>query len=38
VRDVTDVHIAEARRVKLNILFDPEHSLEERILTEQFIP
>ena len=28
--------IAETRRVKLNILFDPEHSLEERILTEQF--
>jgi len=38
VRDVTDVSIAEAKRIKLNILFDPEHSLEERILTEQFIP
>ena len=38
VRDVTDVLIAEAKRVKLNILFDAEHSLEERILTEQFIP
>ena len=38
VREVVDVSIAETRRVKLNILFDPEHSLEERILTEQFIP
>jgi NAD+ kinase len=38
VRDVIDVSIAENRRIKLNVLFDPEHSLEERILTEQFIP
>ena len=38
VRDVIDVSIAETRKVKLNILFDPAHSLEERILTEQFIP
>jgi NAD+ kinase len=36
VRDVTEVKIAEDRAITLNLLFDPEHNLEERILREQF--
>lgn len=38
VRDVIRIDVAEDRDVKLSILFDPEHNLEERILNEQFIP
>ncbi|HEY2772750.1 MAG TPA: NAD kinase [Candidatus Binatia bacterium] len=38
VRDVVDVQICENRDVTLQMLFDPEHALEERILKEQFIP
>ena len=38
VRDVAEVHVRENRRKKLNLLFDPEHDLEERILSEQFLP
>ena len=38
VRDVTRVEIWEDRRLSLQLLFDPEHNLEERILKEQFIP
>ncbi len=37
VRDVVDVEIVEAPEVNLQLLFDPEHNLEERILDEQFI-
>ncbi|HRJ12019.1 MAG TPA: NAD kinase [Alphaproteobacteria bacterium] len=36
VRDVKRVFIAEERNVSLHLLFDREHNLEERILTEQF--
>jgi len=36
VRDVVEVHIAEDRDVALNMLFDEGHSLEERVLAEQF--
>jgi NAD+ kinase len=37
VRDVVDVAIEEAPEVNLQLLFDPEHNLEERILDEQFL-
>ena len=36
VRDVVSVTVQEDRNVKLTLLFDPEHSLHERIMTEQF--
>ena len=35
---VIDVQVEENREVSLRLLFDPGHSLEERILTEQFTP
>ncbi|MEE8274622.1 MAG: NAD kinase, partial [Alphaproteobacteria bacterium] len=38
VREVIDVQVEENREVSLRLLFDPGHSLEERILTEQFTP
>lgn len=38
VRDVVEVEIWEDRDITLDLLFDPEHNLEERILKEQFIP
>lgn len=38
VRDVAEVEVEEARDITLQLLFDPEHNLEERILTEQFTP
>jgi NAD+ kinase len=37
VRDVAEVKIREDRNITLNLLFDPEHHLEERILREQFM-
>ncbi len=36
VPNVVDVEVAEKRDIRLSILFDPEHNLEERILSEQF--
>ncbi len=36
VRDVYVVHVREDRDVKLTLLFDPEQSLDERSLREQF--
>jgi len=36
VRDVVEVVIRESREHTMTLLFDPEHSLEERILNEQF--
>lgn len=36
VRDVARVDIAEAGDLAIRVLFDPGHSLEERILAEQF--
>lgn len=37
VRDVSSVKIREDRSMKIKLLFDPEHNLEERILKEQFV-
>jgi len=36
VRDVVEVVIRESRERTVRLLFDPEHNLEERILSEQF--
>ncbi len=36
VRDVVDVRVEERPEIDLTLLFDPGHSLEERILAEQF--
>jgi len=36
VRDITRVDAFEDKNIELNLLFDPAHSLEERILNEQF--
>jgi NAD+ kinase len=36
IRDVVEVHIREAPEDAYTVLFDAEHNLEERILTEQF--
>jgi len=38
VRDVIRVSVREDQSVDLNLLFDPEHNLEERIIKEQFQP
>ena len=35
--DVVEVRIREARDRQVTLLFDPEHNLEERILSEQFM-
>ncbi|MBI3446001.1 MAG: NAD kinase [Magnetospirillum sp.] len=37
-RDVVEVEVREDRECELALLFDPEHNLEERIITEQFLP
>ena len=37
VRDVTDVLVRESTDRSVTLLFDPEHNLEERILSEQFM-
>ena len=37
VRDVTEVDIAEDRSISVTMLYDAGHSLDERILAEQFI-
>ena len=37
VRDVVEVTIREATDRTVTLLFDPEHNLEERILSEQFV-
>ncbi len=37
VRNVSTVKIAEATEVTINMLFDEGHSLEERIIQEQFV-
>lgn len=36
VRDIVEVEIAEDPVKRINLLFDPEHNLEDRILAEQF--
>jgi len=38
VRDVSTVEVEPDTEVSLNLLFDHDHQLEERILREQFIP
>jgi NAD+ kinase len=38
VRDVIEVEVREDRNTDLELLFDPEHNLEERIIAEQFLP
>ena len=38
VRDVRSVEIVEDLNTSIQLLFDPEHNLEERILNEQFTP
>ena len=38
VRDVASVTVEMDSSVVINLLFDPEHNLEERILNEQFTP
>jgi NAD+ kinase len=38
VRDVVEVEVREDRSIDLELLFDPEHNLEERIIAEQFLP
>ncbi len=38
VRDVVRVDISQDAATELRLLFDPEHNLEERILSEQFTP
>jgi NAD+ kinase len=37
IRDVTSVDVAEDRTIASTMLFDAGHSLDERILAEQFI-
>ena len=38
VRDVASVEVAVDHATPIHLLFDPEHSLTERILSEQFTP
>lgn len=38
VRDVTSVEICERRDLELNLLFDQDNNIEERIIKEQFMP
>jgi NAD+ kinase len=38
VRDVMSVVVSLSEILSLTMLFDPEHDLEERILSEQFAP
>ena len=38
IANVAKVTVTEATDIKLPLLFDPEHDLEERILKEQFAP
>jgi NAD+ kinase len=37
VRDITRVDAIEDKSIELKLLFDPAHSLEDRILNEQFL-
>jgi len=37
IRDVISVDVFEDREVRLKMMFDPDHSLEQRILDEQFL-
>ena len=35
---IKKVNIQESKEIKLPLLFDPEHNLEKRIISEQFLP
>ena len=37
IRDVESVSIDVEHSIRLSLMFDPEHNLEERIITEQFV-
>lgn len=37
IRNVISVDVFEEKNVKLKLMFDPDHSLEQRILDEQFL-
>ncbi|MEJ8566644.1 NAD kinase [Elongatibacter sediminis] len=37
VRNVVSVEVFEEKDIRLKLMFDPDHSLEERILDEQFL-
>ena len=37
VRDVVRVEVHEDEKVALELMFDPEHNLEQRIIKEQFL-
>ena len=37
IRNVISVDVFEERNVTLKLMFDPDHSLEQRILDEQFL-
>ncbi len=37
VRDVTSLSITQDRSIPINLMFDPEHHLEERLTNEQFM-
>lgn len=37
VRNVVSVEVFEAKDIRLKLMFDPDHSLEDRILDEQFL-
>jgi NAD+ kinase len=38
VRHVSSVEVWQSKRIAVTLLFDPDHNLEERIITEQFLP
>lgn len=38
VRNVTRVEVSQNKDTSLTLMFDPEHNLEERIISEQFMP
>ena len=38
IRDIIKVSICQDQTISLNLMYDPEHNLEERILNEQFQP
>ena len=38
VRSIKTVSVEEDRSIKLDILYDPDHNLDERVLKEQFSP
>jgi NAD+ kinase len=37
VRNVISVDVFEEKNITLKLMFDPDHSLEQRILDEQFL-